>query len=268
MLPARSGTVAAAGHVLEYSWTGPAPEEAATLVFLHEGLGCAGLWKDVPALLAARLGLGAVAYSRAGYGGSSPITLPRSADYLRPEATEVLPAVLTALGIRRAVLIGHSDGGSIALLAAGLLDDARIAGIVTEAAHVFVEEITLAGIRDARRAWETTDLRDRLARWHGANVDTAFHGWNDTWQTDAYRNWTMEDALPGVRVPALVIQGVDDQYGTEAQVDAICAGVRGPVRKMMVADCGHVPHFEQKQTVLDAMAAFVAELPLAAVPAR
>lgn len=268
-MPPRSPDVLPIGDLrLEYAWIGPRPNEAATLVFLHEGLGCLGLWKDVPRTLAERLGMGALVYSRAGYGGSSPITLPRSTDYLRPESVEVLPAVLEATGVERAVLVGHSDGGSIALLAAGLLDDPRIVAIVTEAAHVFVEEETLAGIREARAAWETTNLRDKLARWHGDNVDIAFHGWNDTWLTAPYRHWTIEDVLPGVTVPALVIQGDADQYGTEAQVDAICAGVRGPVRKMMVPDCGHVPHVEQRGAVLDAIAGFVAELGLAPAAVR
>lgn len=245
---------------LEYVWHGPAPQQAPTLVFLHEGLGCVGLWKDVPARLAADLGLGALVYSRAGYGRSSPITLPRGPDYLMPEALDVLPRVLDATGVRQAVLIGHSDGGSIALIAAGGADDPRIAAIVTEAAHVFVEEITLAGIREARVAWETTPLRDRLARHHHDNTDAAFFGWNDTWQTEAYRTWNIEHMLPGVRVPALVIQGEGDQYGSEAQVDAIVSQVGGPVRKLMVPDCGHVPHFEQKEVVLAAIAGFIREV--------
>lgn len=251
-------------HRLEYAWHGPGPEEAPTLVFLHEGLGCVALWKDVPARLSQELGMGALVYSRPGYGRSSGITLPRGPDYLRPEATDVLPRVLDATGVRRAILIGHSDGGSIALLAAGLLNDPRIAAIVTEAAHVFVEEVTLAGIREARVAWDTTPLRDRLARYHGANTETAFFGWNDTWQTEAYRRWNIEDCLPGVTVPSLIIQGEGDQYGTEAQVDAIVTQVRGPTRKLMIPDCGHVPHFEQKEQVLEEVARFVREVAPAA----
>lgn len=160
------------------------------------------------------------------------------------------------------MLIGHSDGGSIALIAAGRLQDPRIRAIVTEAAHVFVEDITLAGIRDAREAWETTNLRDKLARWHGANTDTAFYGWNDTWQTEPYRHWNIEDILPGVAVPSLIIQGEGDQYGTEAQVDAIVKAVSGPAEKLMVPDCGHVPHFEQRAIVLDAITRFVKALTL------
>lgn len=245
---------------LEYAWHGPGPEEAPTLVFLHEGLGCVALWKDVPARLAADLGMGALVYSRAGYGRSSPITLPRGPDYLQPEALDVLPRVLDAAGVRQAVLVGHSDGGSIALLAAGGLADARIAAIVTEAAHVFVEDLTLAGIREARVAWETTPLRERLARYHFDNTDTAFFGWNDTWQTEAYRHWNIEHFLPGVTVPSLVIQGEGDQYGTETQVDAIVTQVAGPTRKLMVPDCGHVPHFEQKDLVLSEIAGFVRDL--------
>lgn len=256
------GFLSAAGHRLEYAWHGPGPKEAPTLVFLHEGLGCRNMWKDVPAEMSRRLGMGALVYSRPGYGGSSGITLPRSTDYLTPESVDVLPAVLDATGVERAVLIGHSDGGSIALIAAGRAEDPRIKAIVTEAAHVFVEDVTLAGIREARVAWDTSNLRQKLERWHGANTDTAFFGWNDTWQTDAYARWTIEDVLPGVTVPALILQGVGDQYGTEAQVDAIVAGVSGPVEKLMVPECGHVPHFEQRGSVLDAIARFVKALDL------
>jgi pimeloyl-ACP methyl ester carboxylesterase len=256
------GFLTVAGHRLEYAWHGASPKDAATLVFLHEGLGCRDLWKTVPATLAARLNMGALVYSRAGYGRSSGITLPRTDNYLMPEALDVLPAVLDATGVERAVLIGHSDGGSIALITAGRAADPRVKAIVTEAAHVFVEDITLAGIRDARVAWNTTSLRDKLARWHGDNTDTAFYGWNDTWQTEAYAAWNIEDVLPGITVPSLIIQGEGDQYGTEAQVDAIVSAVSGPTTKLMVPDCGHVPHFEQPKIVHDAIAGFVKALPL------
>lgn len=220
------------------------------------------MWKDVPAELSRRLDMGALVYSRPGYGGSSGISLPRSADYLTPESVDILPAVLDAAGVERAVLIGHSDGGSIALIAAGRSNDTRIKAIVTEAAHVFVEDVTLAGIREARVAWETSNLRQKLERWHGANTETAFFGWNDTWQTETYARWNIEDVLPSITVPSLIIQGTDDQYGTEAQVDAIIAGVSGPAEKLMVPECAHVPHFEQRTAVLDAIARFVETLEL------
>lgn len=246
------------GRRLECAWYGDAAAPGAVLVFLHEGLGCVDLWRDVPESLARLTGRRAFAYSRAGYGRSDPCPLPRPADYHEPEAFDVLPAVLDATGISEAVLIGHSDGGTIALLAAGR--DARIRGVVTMAAHVFNEEETLKGIREARRAWDTTSLRQKLARYHGANVDAAFHGWNDTWQRPDFRHWNVEPHLPAVTCPVLAVQGADDQYGTEAQVAAIAAGVTGAAETLLIPGCGHAPHQEAPHTLFPAIARFVAGL--------
>lgn len=246
------------GRRLEYAWYGDAAAPGPVLVFLHEGLGCVELWRDVPAALARLTERRAFAYSRAGYGRSDPCPLPRPADYHEPEAFDVLPAVLDATGISEAVLIGHSDGGTIALLAAGR--DARIRGIVTMAAHVFNEEETLRGIREARRAWDTTNLREKLARYHGANVDAAFHGWNDTWQRPDFRHWNVESHLAAVTCPVLAVQGADDQYGTEAQVAAIAAGVSGPAETLMIPGCGHAPHQEAPDALFPATVRFVAGL--------
>ena len=249
----------AAGRHLEYAWWGgpPASGEMA-LVFLHEGLGCVDMWRDVPETLADLTGLPALAYSRAGYGRSEGITLPRAVDYHAPEAYDVLPAVLDAAGIGAAVLIGHSDGGTIALMAAGR--DARIRGVVTMAAHVFNEDVTIRGIQDARASWQETDLRDRLRRYHGDNVDGAFFGWNDTWLTDCFRAWNVEDCLPAVTCPVLVVQGADDQYGTEAQVSAIADGVSGPAKRLVITGYGHSPHLEAPDILFPAIARFIANL--------
>jgi pimeloyl-ACP methyl ester carboxylesterase len=251
----------AAGQRLEYAWWGgpPAPGGAA-LVFLHEGLGCVDMWRAVPKTLAALTGLPAFAYSRAGYGRSDGITLPRTAHYHAPEAYDVLPAVLDAAGIGAAVLIGHSDGGTIALMAAGR--DPRIRGVVTMAAHVFNEDVTVQGIRDARKAWDETDLRDRLRRYHGGNVDAAFFGWNDTWLTEAFSTWNVESCLAAVTCPVLVVQGADDQYGTAAQVRAIASQVSGTARELILADCGHSPHLEAPDALFPAINEFVAALAL------
>jgi len=246
------------GCRLEYAWYGDAGAKGPALVFLHEGLGSVGLWRDAPETLARLTGRRAFAYSRAGYGRSDPAPLPRPATYHEPEAFDVLPAVLDAAGIRAAILIGHSDGGTIALLAAGR--DTRIKGVVTMAAHVFNEEVTLQGIRDARRAWDETGLRDKLARYHGANVDIAFHGWNDTWQRPDFRDWNVERHLSAVTSPVLVVQGLDDQYGTEAQVDAIAAGVSGRAETLLIPGCGHAPHQEAPRTLFPEIARFVAGL--------
>ena len=249
----------AAGRRLEYAWWGGPPAPGGTaLVFLHEGLGCVDMWRGVPEILANMTGLPALAYSRAGYGRSDGITLPRPVDYHTVEAHEVLPAVLDAAGIDRAVLIGHSDGGTIALMAAGR--DPRVRGVVTMAAHVFNEDVTIQGVLEARKAWDETDLRDRLRRYHGGNVDTAFFGWNDTWLTPEFRNWNVEDCLPAVTCPVLVVQGADDRYGTGAQVRAIASQVSGPARELILAGCGHSPHLEAPDALFSAIAGFVAGL--------
>jgi pimeloyl-ACP methyl ester carboxylesterase len=235
----------------------PAPT-APTLVLLHEGLGCVGLWKDFPQRLAAATGLGVFLWSRQGFGTSDPISLPRPLDYLEQEAP-LVGRVLAAAGITRSVLIGHSDGGTIALLAAGH-GAAAVEGIVTIAAHAFVEEVTIVGIRETKRAWQEGDLRARLARWHGDNVDGAFRGWCDTWLDAGFRSWTIEAALPAVRVPVLVMQGADDEYGTPAQVDAIVRGVSGPARGMLIPGAGHSPHVDAREAVISAIRLFVAAL--------
>ncbi|MQX36092.1 alpha/beta fold hydrolase [Roseospira navarrensis] len=231
---------------------GPAPD-APRLVFLHEGLGSIGLWRDYPAALCAATGLPGVVYERQGHGGADPLTAwPRPVGYLEHEAEHVLPRVLDALGVARFVLVGHSDGGSIALLHAALRP-AGLLGTITEAAHVLVEPITLAGIRAARQAFVQGDLRAKLARWHGRNTDGVFWGWNATWLTPPFPDWTMTDRLPAIRAPVLAIQGEGDEYGSPDQVARICAGAGGPARPLMVPDCGHVPHHQARDAVLAAM---------------
>lgn len=243
---------------LEYKWWGEPRADGKAIVMLHEGLGCIALWRDVPDLLAKATGLPVFAYTRAGYGPSSPISLPRPHDYLGHESFHVLPRVLDAAGITEADLVGHSDGGTIALMAAaspGIQD--RVSSIVSLAAHVFVEDVTLAGLEDARRAYEETNLRDRLTRYHGDNVDCAFYGWNDTWLDPAFRDWNIEHLLHMVTAPSLIIQGEDDEYATPAQVEAIAAGLSGPVETWMVPGAGHMPHLDTKSDVLDRMAKFI-----------
>ena len=254
--------VTAAGYRLRARWlrpAAPAPASAPTLVFLHEGLGSIGQWKGFPAALVAATGLPGLVYERWGFGGSAPLLLPRPTDYLNREAEEALPEVLAACGIARPLLVGHSDGGSIALLYAAAHPESPVA-CITEAAHVFVEEVTLAGIREADEVWRTTNLRERLARYHGEQAETVFRGWTETWLRDDFRHWRMTDLLPAITCPLLVIQGADDQYGTEAQVEAIVQGSAGPARPLLVPNCGHAPHAEQPEVVLQAMAGFIAEV--------
>ncbi len=226
------------------------------LVLLHEGLGCIGLWKDFPEQLARATGLGVFLWSRAGFGRSDPIALPRPLDYLEQE-TPTVAEVLEAAGIERSILVGHSDGGTIALLhAANGRADGTLA-VVTMAAHVFVEDVTIESIRETKRAWEQEGLRDRLARWHGANVDGAFHGWCDVWLDPAFRDWNIERRLPAVRVPVLAMQGADDQYGTPAQIEAIARQVSGPSEALLLPGAGHSPHLDQPDAVIAAISRFL-----------
>lgn len=247
--------------MLDTAWFQPDNPQGADLVLLHEGLGCIEMWRDVPQALAERTGRRVFVYSRQGYGASDPCPLPRPVDFMHTEALTMLPKLLDAQGIRRCVLVGHSDGGSIALIHAGGDEEARVAGVVTLAAHVFNEDVCVAAIEAAKQAYETTDLRDKLARYHGDNVDCAFKGWNDVWLDPDFRDWNIEEVLPAINVPVLAIQGTDDEYGTESQVDAIVNGVSGPATKVMIPGAGHSPHLDARDATFDAVADFLAGLP-------
>ena len=252
------------GTRLEYEWLEttpglPAAAAAApaspTLVFLHEGLGSTALWKDFPARAVAATGCPALVYSRYGYGKSESLHEPRGVDYMHREALQTLPAVLEALSVDNPFLIGHSDGASIALIYTGARRG-PVRGLVLMAPHVFVEDITCNSIAQAKITFETTELPVRLGRYHD-DVQSAFWGWNDIWLHPDFRAWNIEAFLQGVEVPALLIQGEDDQYGTRAQVDAVARQVSGPVTTLMLSDCGHSPHVDQKETTLGAIAEFV-----------
>lgn len=229
---------------------------APTLVFLHEALGCIAMWKDVPARLSAMTGLPALVYDRHGHGLSGALTAPRDAAYLDRESFAILPGVLNACGVSDPILVGHSDGGTIALLYASRFP-AR--AVITEAAHVFVEAVTLAGVREAVEAWRDTDLRDRLARYHGAKTEALFFAWADTWLSDAFASWNIEDCLPRITSPLLAVQGEDDEYGTARQVGAIVNGASGRSRSLVLPDCRHVPHLQAAERLLPLIAAFVAD---------
>ena len=265
--PAEADRLHVAGQSLEYRHWGPPPAEAPTLVLLHEGLGCVALWRDFPARLAAATGLGVFAYSRAGYGGSSPCALPRPLTYMHEEAQSVLPALLDAIGLRRGLLLGHSDGASIAAIFAGARPDPRIRGLVLMAPHFFTEESGLAAIAEARDAYESGDLRARLARHHGDNVDCAFRGWNDAWLDPGFRAWNITDYLPAIALPVLVLQGEEDQYGTPAQVETARDRIAGPVTAEVLADCRHSPQRDRPEATLSAISVFLEGLNLSKAPA-
>jgi pimeloyl-ACP methyl ester carboxylesterase len=251
-VPLRAG-----GYNLEYTWHGPPPDKVPTIVFLHEGLGCVSTWRDFPARVAEATGCGALVYSRAGYGNSDPIELPRPINFMHTEALAALPDVLDAFSIRDAILVGHSDGGSIALIYAGGRRDALLRGLILEAPHVFVEDLSVESIRKAAEDYESGPLRQALARHHGDNVECAFRGWNGVWLAPEFRSWNIEEYLPGINVPVLVIQGEQDEYGTLRQVEALERGCKCPVRSIILPHCGHSPHRDQPERTFEAITSFV-----------
>jgi len=265
-LARRDGFLRVDGARLEYSWIGPAADVAPTLVLLHEGLGCVALWKEFPLELARATGCGVLTYSRAGYGASDPVALPREVDYMHAEGLTVLPQLLDLAGVEQAILVGHSDGGSIALIHAGSGDAGqRLLGLALLSPHVFNEQVCVDSIRAAGEAYASTDLRARLARYQGSNVDVAFRGWNDIWLHPDFWHWNIEAYLPNVAVPVLVIQGDDDEYGSPAQYQAIAAQVPGTVEVLPLPACHHSPHRDQPAATLDAIAGFVTRLRASAV---
>ena len=235
------------------------PEAAAgkpVLVFLHDSLGCIRLWRDFPEKLAQATGCTTLVYDRQGYGQSSPFqSINRGLDYLEQEA-DVLARLLEKQQIPQAILFGHSDGGSIALIAAAKYKY-RINAIITEGAHVFVEELTLAGIRKAVEAYQTTDLPQKLQKYHGAKTEAVFRAWTDTWLSDSFRSWNIEHFLRSIHCPALIIQGAQDEYGTLAQVEAVVQQAQGPAQQLILPGIGHTPHREAPEQVLEKSAQFI-----------
>jgi pimeloyl-ACP methyl ester carboxylesterase len=244
---------------LEYRMIGPRPDAAPTIVMLHEGLGCVGLWNEFPDKLQAETGAGVFVYSRAGYGRSSPVTLPRPLTFMHEEAREVLPKLLDAIGFRRGLLLGHSDGASIAAIYAGSVEDHRVRGLVLIAPHFFTEDMGIAEIARAKEAYESTDLRARLVRWH-ADVDNAFRGWNDAWLNPAFRAWDITEPLAYIRVPILIVQGEDDQYGTVKQIEVGQEECYCPVEVALLPGVRHAPHREAPALLLATVSEFTNRL--------
>ena len=256
---AGGGHVTAGGASLEWACFGPPPGVRPVLVLLHEGLGCLALWRDFPARLAAATGCSVFAYSRAGYGQSDPCALPRPLDYMTDEAVTVLPAVLAAIGGPRHVLFGHSDGATIAAIYAGRIADPRLGGLILMAPHFFVEETGLEAIRAAKAAYRGGEWRRRAVKYHAA-PDVAFRGWNDAWLDPAFTLRDAADALSQLSVPALAIQGHDDQYGSLAQIEIVAQRSPAPVRLAALEDCRHAPQFEAPDATLAAVSAFIRDL--------
>jgi len=256
---AGTGWIEAGGKRLEWGVFGVPTPGRPVIVLLHEGLGCLALWRDFPERLANATGCAVFAYSRAGYGQSDACELPRPLDYMTREAVDVLPDVLDALGAERVVLMGHSDGATIAAIYAGSVADHRVRGIVLMAPHFFTEAMGLAEIVQAREAFGKTDLRTKMAKYH-RDPEAAFLGWNGAWLDPGFKAWNVADVIDYIRVPALVLQGRQDQYGTLAQVDEIEQRAYAPVEVMVLEDCRHAPQFDQPEAVLAGVTGFCGRL--------
>jgi pimeloyl-ACP methyl ester carboxylesterase len=252
---ARVGVLRVGSCDLEYRMIGPAPDDAPIIMMLHEGLGSVGLWGDFPDRLQAATGFGVFAYSRAGYGASTPVKLPRPLDYMHIEALEVLPKLLDQIGFRRGLLLGHSDGASIATIYAGGVADHRVRGVVMIAPHFVVEDVSVTSIAEIKTAYETTDLKAKLARWHH-DVDNAFYGWNGAWLDPKFRAWDISEYLAYLRVPVAIVQGINDQYGTVRQIEIAEQECYCPVEVTMIPDAGHSPQRDAPEATLNAISEF------------
>lgn len=247
------------GARLECRAWGPSPDASMTIILLHEGLGSVAQWKAFPEKLANATGCGVFAYSRSGYGGSSPAELPRPLDYMTQEAVNTLPKVLDEIGLKRGVLLGHSDGASIAAIYAGSLEDFRVRGLVLMAPHFFAEPSGLEAIAKARIAFDEGDLAQRLAKYHD-DPENTFRGWNDAWLDPDFANWNIEEVIAYLRVPVLAIQGEDDQYGTLAQIEALENALYSPLDKVVLNGCQHAPHLESEDETFGAVTEFIRRL--------
>lgn len=251
--------IRADGHRLRALFHGMGPGHLPTLAFLHEGLGSIAQWRDFPERLAQAAGCNALIYERWGHGGSDPLDGPRQPDFMAREAECALPDVLDAIGVEQAILVGHSDGGSIALLFAAVHPE-RTLGVITLAAHVFVEPLSIDGVRQAVEAFETSDLEARLALYHGDNTESMFRGWADIWLSPKFRDWRIDEEIRAVEAPVLALQGADDNYGTPEQLRRIEAAVSGPVRTVLIPDCGHLTYRDGRETVMAEAVSFIRDV--------
>ena len=250
-----NGFIEINGAHLEFATFGASPSEAPTIVMLHEGLGSVSHWKNIPERLSSETGFGVFVYSRAGYGQSSPIELPRPMDYMTREAIDVLPKVLNASGFQRGILLGHSDGATIAAIYAGTVKELRVSGLVLIAPHFFAEDMGLVSIAEANSAYRTGDLKERLQYYH-KNVDNAFYGWNNAWLDPSFREWNVAEVIDRFRIPVLAIQGKDDRYGTLAQIEEIKNRACTQINVEILDNCGHAPYREQPENFLKVVAEF------------
>ena len=244
---------------LEYRMIGPRPDAAPTIVMLHEGLGSVDLWGQFPDDIAAATGAGVFVYSRAGYGQSTGAVLPRTTLFMQEEACEVLPRILQAIGFRRGFLLGHSDGASIAAIYAGSVEDHRVRGLVLLAPHFFAEKMGLAEIRRAGKSFGSGALREKLRPWH-ADVDCAFRSWNEPWTHPDFQKWDITEVLGYIRVPMLIVQGENDQYGTLKQIEVAQEQCFCPVEALVIPGIRHIPYREAPDVTVTAVADFINRL--------
>lgn len=245
-------SISVAGANLDYR---SIPGEGPTLVFLHEGIGSQGLWRSFPDTIAAATSLPAIIYSRHGHGWSDPISEPRTPRFMHDEALIALPELLDKLEIADPILVGHSDGASIALIHAGA-GRRPVRAIVAIAPHVFVEEEVLIGVDAARKAFEEDELAAKMAK-HHHDAAATFYGWHDIWKHPGFRDWNLEADITGIECPLMLIQCAGDEYGTVHQLDAVEAAVSGPVERVWLEDCGHSAHLDQPEAVAEAVVGFV-----------
>lgn len=244
---------------IEIQWVKKDKQDTPTLIFLHEGLGCAQMWKDFPYLLSQKTGCPALIFSRFGYGASDPCSRPWKLNFMHKEGLQILPSVIKEAKIKDHILIGHSDGGSIGIIYAGSPCAVGLKGLITEAAHVFCEEITVKSIFQAKVNYEHHDLRQKLEKYHGKNTENAFRGWNDVWLNPHFTNWNIEKYLPKIKVPMLAIQGCEDQYGTLKQIESIKQRASRCLTHI-INDCRHSPHLDQPEKTLNIMARFIDDI--------
>ena len=241
---------------LEYACFGPPPSDAPTLVLLHEGLGCAKLWRDLPQRLTEATNCGVFVYSRAGYGASSSVDLPRPLTYMTREAELTLPVLLDHIGFKDGFLVGHSDGATIAAIYAGSARDARLDGVILMAPHFFAEEEGLTEITAAKEQYERGDLKTRLAKYH-REPDVAFYGWCDSWLHPDFRQWNVADYLNAIDIPVMALQGRDDRYGTLRQIEEVMHRAKGLAHLVVLDNCGHAPYYDQADLTLCHITRFI-----------
>ncbi|MCF6246233.1 MAG: alpha/beta hydrolase [Desulfobacula sp.] len=244
---------------IEIQWHNKEIKNRPCLIFLHEGLGCTAMWKEFPGLVSQKTNCPALVFSRLGYGKSDASTLPWKLNFMHKEALKLLPEIIKAAKIKNYILIGHSDGGSIGIIFSGSPHATGLKGLITLAAHVFCEQISVDSIFQAKINYENGNLKQGLEKYHEKNTENAFRGWNDAWLNPKFMHWNIEKYLKHIQVPMLSLQGKDDQYGTPKQLESIKTKVAN-IGTLLLDNCKHAPHSEQTKIALDLIARFISKV--------